>query len=244
MQLSENTILITGATSGIGNAFALEFLKNNNTVIICGRREDRLNTLKNEYPNIITKVCDIANAKQREDLVRWAIENYPNLNILINNAGVQYAADLHKPIDLEKLTNEVDTNFIAPIQLATLFTAHLKDKKNAAIINISSGLAFVPLAFMPVYCATKAAIHSFTMSLRYQLKDTGIKVFEIAPPAVDTELGHDRREDKSQSHGGLPISDFITEAMQAIKDDLLEAPIATAKGLRAKGEEMFPILNK
>ena len=243
MQLSENTILITGATSGIGNAFALEFLKNNNTVIICGRREDRLNAIKNEYPGIITKVCDIADAKQREDLCVWAIENYPNLNILINNAGVQYAADLHKPIDLEKLNNEVTTNFVAPVHLASLFTAHLKDKKNGAIINISSGLAFVPIAFMPVYCATKAAIHSFTLSLRFQLKNTDIKVFEIAPPAVDTELGHDRREDKSQSHGGLPINEFIAEAMQAINDDLLEAPIANAKGLRAKGEEMFPVLN-
>jgi uncharacterized oxidoreductase len=97
---------------------------------------------------------------------------------------------------------------------------------------------------MPVYCATKAAVHSFTMSLRHQMKDTGIKVFEIAPPSTDTELGHDRREDKTHSHGGMPVSDFIVEAMQAIEDDKLEAPIAQAKNLREKGETLFNVMNK
>jgi uncharacterized oxidoreductase len=100
------------------------------------------------------------------------------------------------------------------------------------------------LLFMPVYCATKAAIHSLTLSLRHQLRKTSIKVFEIAPPAVDTELGSDRREDKSQSHGGLPVADFLSEAMEAIKNDLLEAPIAWAKNSREKREGLFPVMNQ
>jgi uncharacterized oxidoreductase len=138
----------------------------------------------------------------------------------------------------------VETNFIAPVQLASLFASYFISKKEGTIINISSGLAFVPIAFMPVYCATKAAIHSFTLSLRHQLKETPVKVFEIIPPSVDTELGHERRADKSQSHGGMPVSEFIKEAMQALREDILEAPVAQAKGLRAKREELFEIINK
>jgi len=144
---------------------------------------------------------------------------------------------------LLRVNSEVETNFIAPIHLGSLFAQHLATKDEAAIINISSGLAFVPLAFMPVYCATKAAIHSLTLSLRYQLKDTSVKVFEIAPPAVDTELGSDRRADKSQSHGGLPIKDFLSEAMEAINNDTFEAPIANAKNSREKRETMFEVMN-
>ena len=96
---------------------------------------------------------------------------------------------------------------------------------------------------MPVYCATKAAIHSLTMSLRHQLKNTSVKVFEIIPPSTDTELGHQRRTDKTQSHGGMPLHEFLAEAMDALKNDVLEAPIGQSKGLRAKREEMFHLMN-
>ncbi|MCW3108741.1 MAG: putative short-chain dehydrogenase/reductase, partial [Segetibacter sp.] len=135
-------------------------------------------------------------------------------------------------------------NLTAPIHLSSLFAQHLSTKQEAAIINISSGLAFVPIAFMPVYCATKAAVHSITLSLRHQLKNTSVKVFEIAPPAVDTELGSDRREDKTQSHGGLPVADFLAEAMEAIKTDKLMAPIAMAKNSYENREAMFEIMNR
>ncbi len=244
MRIEGNTILITGGTSGIGLAFAEQYYAAGSTVIICGRREERLDEIKAKHPGIITCKCNIADAGQRQRLAEWTVANYPAVNILMNNAGVQYAADLSHEINLDKLQDEVTTNLIAPIHLSSLFTGHLSGKRDAAIMNISSGLAFVPIAFMPVYCATKAAIHSFTMSLRHQLKDTIVKVFEIAPPSTDTELGHDRREDKTQSHGGLPVAAFITEAMQAIKDDLLEAPIAQAKNLREKGEALFNVMNK
>jgi uncharacterized oxidoreductase len=243
MRLTGNTIMITGGTSGIGLAFAEEFLKRGNKVIICGRRENRLAEIKKKYPDIITRVSDVCDADDRQELAAWVLESYPAVNVLINNAGVQLMTDLTQPVQLSKIKEEVETNLIAPIHLSSLFAPRLSGRENAAIINISSGLAFVPIAFMPVYCATKAAIHSITLSMRMQLKDKNVKVFEIAPPAVDTELGHDRREDKTESHGGLPVSDFIREAMEALENDVEEAAIAGAKFLREKREAIFENLN-
>lgn len=244
MQTSGNTILITGGTSGIGLAFAQKFLGLGNTVVICGRREDRLSQIKAQHPALVTKLCDIAITDQRRELFTWTTRHYPQINVLINNAGIQLVTDLTKEVDLNRVRAEVETNLIAPVHLASLFALHLSNKPAAAIINISSGLAFAPLAFMPVYCATKAAVHSLSLSLRHQLKNTQIQVFEIVPPSVDTELGHDRREDKSHSHGGIPVADFITEAMEAIEHDVLEAAIGQAKGLKAKREELFNVMNK
>ena len=243
MNITGNTILITGGTSGIGLAFAEEFIKEGNQVIITGRRADRLEAIKKSLPGIVTKVSDVADAAQRTELAEWIKEHYPQTNILINNAGIQLLTDLTKPTDLARVQSEIETNFIAPIHLGSLFVSILGGKENAAIMNITSGLAFVPIAFMPVYCATKAAMHSLTISQRYQLKNTGIKVFEIAPPSVDTELGHDRREDKTQSHGGIPVSEFIEGAMKAIRNDVYEAAIGMSAGLREKRENIFEQLN-
>ncbi len=243
MQISNNTILITGGTSGIGLAFAEQFMAAGSKVIICGRREERLKALSEKHPSLITKTADVSKAAHREELTNWVLQNHPEVNVLINNAGIQLFADLTKPVDLERIQNEIDTNVVAPVHLTSLFAQHLGTKEASAIINISSGLAFAPLAFMPVYCATKAAVHSLTLSLRQQLKHTSVKVFEIIPPSVDTELGHNHREDKSQSHGGLPIADFIAEAMEALKNDIFEAPIGQAKGLHAKREALFDAMN-
>jgi len=243
MQLSGNTVLITGGTSGIGLAFAQQFLANGSKVVICGRRIERLKEIERSHPGISIRVADISKAQDREDLSRWVVEQHPGLNILINNAGVQLLADLTKPVDMTRIQQEIDTNIIAPVHLSSLLTPHLVTKKSAAIVNISSGLAFVPLAFMPIYCATKAAIHSISLSQRYQLKDTSVKLFEIAPPAVDTELGSDRREDKKQSHGGMPVEEFIKQAMDAIRNDAYETAIGTAKNSREKREELFETMN-
>ena len=222
MNTSGNTILITGGTSGIGLSFAEEFLQLGNKVIICGRRADRLKHLAQKHPGLITKECDLADTQQRDELAAWVIEHHSDVNVLMNNAGVQLAIDITTPVDLDKVRSEMEINFIAPVHLASLFAPHLATRAGAAIINISSGLAFTPLAFMPVYCATKAALHSVTLSLRYQLRNTAIKVFEIAPPSTDTELGHDRRADKSQTHGGIPVSEFLTEAIEAKREELFE----------------------
>jgi uncharacterized oxidoreductase len=161
----------------------------------------------------------------------------------MNNAGIQLVADLTQAVNLEKIREEIEINLIAPIHLGSLFAKHLASKNDSALINISSGLAFAPISFMPVYCATKAALHSLTMSLRHQLKNTSVRVFEIIPQSTDTELGHQRRADKTQTHGGMPLSEFLAEAMEALKNDVLEAPIGQAKGLRAKREDMFHIMN-
>jgi uncharacterized oxidoreductase len=162
----------------------------------------------------------------------------------MNNAGVQLAADLTQPTDLQRVRIEVETNFIAPVHLITLFAAQLKTQADGAIINISSGLAFVPIAFMPIYCATKAAIHSLTLSVRHQFRNTPVKVYEIAPPSTDTELGHERRADKTQTHGGIPINEFLAEAMEGLKNDTLEIVVGQSKGLRAKREELFNNMNQ
>lgn len=236
-------MLITGGTSGIGWAFAEAFMQEGSQVIVCGRREERLRALKEKYPQLATRVCDVSRAAEREALVGWTTTNFPKTNILINNAGVQLTADLTQPVDLKRIYEEVDTNLIAPLHLSSLLAPHLSRLPEAAIVNISSGLAFTPLAFMPVYCATKAAIHSLTLSLRHQLRNTPVKVFEIAPPSVDTELGHDRRADKSESHGGMPVSEFMAGALEALRNDELEAAIGPASHLRAQREALFARMN-
>jgi len=244
MILTGNTILITGATSGIGLAFAKHFNTQNNTVIICGRRAERLKEIEKANKGIITKVCDVTDAQQRVDLAEWVIQNYPDINILINNAGIQLHADLTRTGNLANIHTEVETNLVAPIHFIQLFTSYLSRKETAAIINVSSGLAFVPLAVAAVYSATKAAIHSLTLSLRYQLRNTSIKVFEIAPPSVDTELGYQHREDPNSSHGGMPIDEFVSLSMGALQNDEYEAPIGFAANLRARPQEMFTVLNR
>jgi len=244
MKTTGNTILITGGTSGIGKGLAEEFVQRDNTVIICGRREEKLQRIQISYPDIITTICDISILEEREALYQWVAESFPELNILINNAGIQLPVDMTREVEISKVREEIEVNLTAPIHLSSLFAPHLVEKEESAIVNISSGLAFVPLAFMPVYCATKAAIHSISMSLRHQLRDTSTKVFEIIPPSVDSELGQERRKDKNQTHGGLPVKEFVNEAMEAIKNDILEAAIFEAKNLREKGEALFGMINR
>jgi len=243
MQTTGNTILITGATSGIGLAFAQEFLRLGNRVIACGRREDRLKQLQQQFPGVITKVCDIQDEDQRVALVEWAIRTHPDLNVLINNAGIQLTSDLTQPARVSRMHSELETNLVAPMHLASLLVDHLKSKPGPTIINVTSGLAFVPLARVAMYCATKAALHSMTLSLRYQLRDLGIRVIEIAPPAVDTELGPETRENPSASHGGIPVADFLREAMEGLAQDEVEIAVAGAKGLREQREAAFPKMN-
>jgi len=162
---------------------------------------------------------------------------------LINNAGVQNGVRIGSELNLSKIHEEVEVNIIAPVHLSSLFIDHLGKKDKAVIINVSSGLAFVPLAFLPIYCATKAALHSISLSMRYQLKDKGIKVFELLPPAVNTELGQDRTKNATPSHGGISVNEFIKDTMEALKNDEFEAAIGNAKNLREKRELAFNHLN-
>jgi uncharacterized oxidoreductase len=243
MKSSGNTIVITGGATGIGLAMAKLFAAQDNTVIICGRRNNRLEEAGAMIPGLHTIVCDVTLEAERENLYQWVVTNFPSVNILINNAGIQHNYDLKKKIDISHVSIEVETNFIAPVHLSNLFSEHLKSLPEAAIINITSGLAFTPLAFMSVYCATKAALHSFSLSLRHQLAGTTIKVFEILPPMVDTELDGGARDRRDDHNRGMNADDFAIKALEAIHRDEYEAAIGTAENLRSKREEAFRFLN-
>ncbi|WP_091482904.1 SDR family oxidoreductase [Gracilibacillus orientalis] len=190
MKLSGNTILITGGSAGIGLAFAERFLNAGNNVIVCGRREEVLQ--KEKFPSLITHVSDLAMESDRVALFDWVTTNYPDVNVLINKAGMQQRFNVLKADaknDWSYFNKEITTNIEAPFQLSMLFAPFFANKEEATIINVTSGLAFTPLVIAPIYSATKAAFHSFTMSLRHQLSDTPVEVIEIAPPAVNTDLG-------------------------------------------------------
>ncbi|MBY9078769.1 SDR family NAD(P)-dependent oxidoreductase [Paenibacillus sp. HN-1] len=192
MKLSGNTILLTGGGSGIGLAFAERFIKAGNTVIVSGRREHVLQDAKEQIPGLITRVSDLNVESERVALYDWVTGNYPDVNVLVNNAGIQQRYNVLKA-DVKNnwsyFNNEITTNIEAPFHLSILFAPYFAAKETAAIINVTSGLAFTPFAIAPIYSASKAALHSFTMSLRHQLSDTSVEVIEVAPPAVNTNLG-------------------------------------------------------
>jgi len=237
MKIKGNTILITGGATGIGFALAEAFINAGNKVIICGRRAAKLAEAKKKLPQIATKQCDLSKKDERELFCNWVKENYPDLNIVINNAGVQRFIDLKKgTTKLFAGEDEIQTNLAAPIHLSAYFALLLAKKKNAAIINVSSGLGFVPIAAMPVYCATKAGVHSFTVSLRHQLKDTSVKVFEIVPPAVDTELGGGSA---SEEYKGIPASEVAAATMKALAKDKYEIIVGEARNLVSGSKKNF-----
>ena len=249
METKNNTILITGGATGIGFSLAETLVDAGNKVIICGRREGKLKEARDKLPQIQARVCDVSREKERESLFNWVKDNFKDLNVLINNAGVQRMVNLKKGTqDLFGGENEVETNLIAPIHLSAYFIPLLLKKKESAIINVSSGLGFVPMASMPVYCATKAAVHSFTISLRYQLRDTPIKVFEIVPPMVDTELGKGTAEEGDQGYRGIPPSEVAKATLKAMANNEYEIVVGEAKGLvmgaRTNPELAFQKINQ
>lgn len=185
MNTKNNVVLITGGSSGIGLAFAKKFLSEENKVIIVGRSVQKLAAVKMEFPKVIIEAADITDEKSIDMLA----EKYNDVNILINNAGVHNECSFKNGIeDFPKLRNEIETNFIAPVMMAERFIPHLIGNERAAIINITSYFAISPKPSAPIYSATKAAMRSFTKSLRMQLMDTHIKVFDVAPPIIDTPL--------------------------------------------------------
>jgi uncharacterized oxidoreductase len=189
MKTTGNTILITGGSTGIGLSLAARFLKAGNKVLICGRRKDKLEEAEKAHPGLRTFVCDVAEPADREALFAYTVREFPGTNVLFNNAGVMRFLRIDDPRAWEVAADELATNLAAPIHLAILFADHLSKQRDAAIINTTSGLSHVPMAIAPVYCATKAALHSFSQSLRYQLAGKGIEVIEVCPPHVNTDLG-------------------------------------------------------
>jgi uncharacterized oxidoreductase len=243
MRLSDNTVLITGGATGIGLALAEAFLEHGNQVLICGRRSEKLKAARKKFPEVQVRVCDVTKPRSRSALLKWATGRFESLNILVNNAGIQNAVDFTRgPRDLALADAEIATNLTAVVHLSALFIPHLLRKKQAAIVNISSGLAFAPIAALPVYCATKAAVHSLTMSMRHQLRDTPTKVFEVAPPMVATALGG-RRRSAEEIERCMPVEDVAKGALDAIQHDIYEVALGGAAGLRRRGESLFEDMN-
>ena len=249
MQLSGNTILITGGATGIGLALAKSFLQEGNDVIICGRREEKLTSAREKFPQLHTIKCDIANPADRKRLYELISVNHKDLNILINNAGIQKEIDFKKgATDLQGEENEIEINLQAPVHLSALFIPFLMEQEEAAIINITSGLGFIPIAIMPLYCATKAALHSFSISLRHQLRETAIKVFEIIPPTTDTGLDRGARQNRGQTDRGIEPGIVAEATLTAIAQDEYEAAVGQAQflrmGARNEPERIFGMINK
>lgn len=234
MDVGGNTVLITGGATGIGFALAERFVDAGSVVIACGRRRSKLRIAKRELPALHVKQCDVSMESDRKQLVHWVTRNFPHINILVNNAGIQRQRDF----STGKVTkfqfakdNEVAINLVAPIRLCELFTPVLMKRSKAAIVNVSSGLAFVPIAMMPVYCATKAALHSFTISLRHQLQDSSVRVFEAAPPATDTDLDRTFAGAREREYRGISPREVAVEIMEGMKADRGEIRIGEAQRL-------------
>ena len=248
MKLSGNTVLITGGATGIGFAMAEAFLKAGSEVIICGRREGRLLEAQKKHPELHVRTCDVASESDCRALAQWMGASFKNLNVLINNAGVQRDIDLTKGVDAFLAgESEIKINLEAPIVLSGLFIPQLIGKHEPAIVNVSSGLGFVPAARMPVYSATKAGLHAFSMALRHQLLKLGIKVFEVVPPAVDTELNPEGRAKRGDFKAGLTPEEFTAAVMKALAADILEIGYGMSAGMlkasRADLDERFQQMN-
>jgi uncharacterized oxidoreductase len=223
MQLDNSTILITGGSSGIGFEFAKQLQKLGNTIIITGRNQKKLDDAKRRLPGIHAIVNDVANPDEVEALVARVTLEFPKLNILINNAGIMRTVNIHKTEPtLKDLTQEIEINLMGPIRLSNRLLPQLKKNPNAAIVNISSGLAFVPLPTSPIYCATKAGLHSFSRSLRVQLKNTSIKVFEVAPPATQTELLGEFDPEDMKGISIMAVETMVAQSIAGMQKDHYE----------------------
>jgi len=189
MDLNGNVVLVTGGASGIGLALAGRLHAAGSQVIVCGRRESALRAAAEAHPGIVTRVCDLARDEERVALAEWVMREFPETNVLVNNAGIQRRVRLGEPEPWAATREELAINLDAPIHLTLLLLPHLKTRSRPAVVNVTSGLSFAPYVAAPVYSATKAALHSFTLSLRHQLAGTPVRVVEIIPPAVNTDLG-------------------------------------------------------
>jgi uncharacterized oxidoreductase len=237
MNLSNNKILVTGGASGIGLGLTERFIQENNTVIICGRRADVLQEVAERFPTVITKVCDLTVEAERIALYDWVAEHHSDLNVLVNNAGIQKWMDVTDEDFYQKANEEITTNVLAPIHLTTLF-ANLQSL--TTIINVTSGLAFVQFSKVPVYCATKAFFRSFTLSLRHLMKSKNIEVIEMIPPALNTDLGG-----KGLHDAHPPVSDFIEAVFQQMKEGKTELTFGMSEMmLKATPEVISGVFNR
>lgn len=240
MELSGNKILITGGASGIGFGLAERFLKEKNEVIVCGRRQEVLEAAAAKLPGLIVRRCDVSLTNERKDLMAWLQKEHPDVNVLVNNAGIQQWMKVSDDDFFERAQQEININIEAPLHLTSLF---LKLPKAQTVMNVTSGLSFVPLLKVPVYCATKAFFHSFTLSLRELLKEKNIEVIEIIPPALNTDLGGKGLHDFAP-----PVSDFILSVFEQIKKGNKEITFGMSEAMVQAGpgeiREVFKRMNQ
>lgn len=229
MNLSGNKILITGGASGIGLGLTERFIKEKNTVIICGRRASVLEEVKIKYPSVITKQCDVSNEEGRIALFDWVLEHHPDLNVLINNAGIQQWMDVSDVDFFSRAQEEIAVNIEAPLHLTSLFIKH---KSLATVLNVTSGLSFTPLAKVAVYSATKAFFHSFTLSLRHLLLEKNIEVIELIPPALNTDLGGKGLHDYAP-----PVSAFIDAVFEQLKNGKTEITFGFSEAMAKASQD-------
>ena len=237
MKLSGNTILITGGTSGIGRALAVALHGLDNQVIIAGRRKALLDEVTAANPGMQSIELDIGDAASIQAASARLIADFPRLNVLVNNAGVMHFDDSAAAIDEEMMQTTITTNLMGPIRLTGALIGHLQQQASATVVNVSSVLGFVPMAMTAVYSSTKAALHSYTMSLRWKLKNTSVKVLELAPPWVQTDLLDSKDEPRA-----MPLAEFIEETIAVLGTDVSEVLVERAKPMRANpgpGEYVF-----
>jgi uncharacterized oxidoreductase len=233
MRVRSNTIFITGGGSGIGRGLAEAFHQLGNRVVIGGRREHVLKAACDANAGMSYVVVDVASADSIRAAARRVVSEFPELNCIINNAGLQRPHDFSVSggVDDAAVSEEIETNLLGVVRVCSAFLPHLLGRTEATLVNVSSGLAFVPLARVPVYCATKAAVHSFCVSLRHQLRRSPVSVIELIPPWVDTDLTPGPRP-----RGGrqpMPLPQFIAEAIEGLAGDAVEIPVGDAKSLYA-----------
>ena len=233
MNISNNTILITGGTSGIGLELATQLLALDNMVVITGRDPAKLDRIKRELPLLHVIQSDVSDPTAIASLYERVSREYPALNILINNAGVMRKINLQdKGSDLENISREIETNLVGPVRMVKQFLPLLKAQPRAAIVNVSSGLAFTPFPISPVYGATKAGLHSFTQSLRVQLKNTSVKVFELAPPSTQTPLQNGFDPSDTNLSPMMNVKKLVRQAIRGFQKDHLEILPGFSKVLR------------
>jgi len=245
MQISGNTVLVTGGNSGLGRRFAEEFARRGNKVIITGRKQATIDAVVAANPGMTGYVLDVQDAQAIRDFAARVTAEHPDLNVVIHNAGIMAAEDLQDQ-DLQVAEDIVTTNLLGPIRLIAVLMPHMLKQNRATIMTVSSGLAFVPLVKTPTYNATKAAIHSYSLSLREQLKHTNIEVIEIVPPGVQTDLMPGQADDPQM----MPLEDYIAETMANFENQPTPAENAVARVdfLRKATEEgrfeqVFQLLN-
>jgi uncharacterized oxidoreductase len=222
MKLEEKTVLITGGTSGIGLELANQLLQRNNTVIVTGRDRQKLDATKRTFPKIHAFESDVSDPAAIKTLCDNVLAQFPTLDMLVNNAGIMRNLNLNEDRDLNDVTREIEVNLSGTVRMVQQFLPHLRTRPGALIVNVSSGLAFIPLPISPICCATKAAIHSFSQSLRVQLDGTGVTVVELAPPGTETPLFRGEFAAEMSGQQGMDVKILVKQAIARMEAGKLE----------------------